>query len=113
MRTDSYRLSAGRHVRAEQGRCAMEWVAHLAGEVHSDRPDCVSPVVGAFARSWNDALEETTRQRLRPYLGRMIGTAGGGRDEARAWRRTDWLPRPPPPAPPGPCGRRGPPRGGP
>jgi len=93
MRTDSYRLSAGRHVRAEQGRCAMEWVAHLAGEAHSDRPECVSPVVGAFARSWNDALEETTRQRLRPYLGRMIGTAGDGGDEARAWRCTDWLVR--------------------
>src|SRR3954447_19372090 len=116
MRTDSYRLSAGRHVRAEQGRCAMEWVAHLAGEAHSDRPDCVSPVVGALARSWNDALEETTRQRLRPYLGRMIGTAGDGGDEARAWRCTDWLPRPGAPPPLGVAGVGGaggepPPRG--
>jgi hypothetical protein len=91
--TDSYRLSAGRHVRADQGRCAMEWVAHLAGETHSDRPECVSPIVGAFARSWNDALEETTRQRLRPYLARMIGTAGDGGDDARAWRCADWLVR--------------------
>src|ERR687888_1781198 len=93
MTTDSYRLSPGRHARAEQGRCAMEWVAHMAGEAHSDRPECVSPVVGAFARSWNDALEETTRQQLRPYLARMIGTAGDGFDDARAWRCTDWLVR--------------------
>lgn len=71
----------------------MEWVAHLAGEAHSDRPECVSPVVGAFARSWNDALDETTRQRLRPYLARMIGTAGDGLDAARAWRCADWLAR--------------------
>src|SRR4051794_41296019 len=98
MRTDSYRLSAGRHVRAEQGRCAMEWVAHLAGEAHSDRPECVSPVVGAFARSWNDALAETTRQRLRPYLGRMIGTAGDGAGEARAGGRAPRPGRPPAPA---------------
>jgi hypothetical protein len=93
MTSDSYRLSAGRHARPEQGRCAMEWVAHLAGETHSDRPECVSPVLGAFARSWNDALEDTTRQRLRPYLGRMIGTAGDGLDDARAWRCADWLAR--------------------
>jgi hypothetical protein len=93
MTTDLYRLSPGRHVRAEQGRCAMEWVAHLAGEAHSDRPQCVSPIVGAFARSWNDALDEATRQRLRPYLGRMIGTAGDGGDDARAWRCADWLVR--------------------
>src|SRR4051812_50224150 len=98
MRTDSYRLSAGRHMRAEQGRCAMEWVAHLAGEAHSDRPECVSPVVGAFARSWNDALAETTRQRLRPYLGRMIGTAGDGSGEARAGRGAGWPGRPRAPA---------------
>jgi hypothetical protein len=91
--TDSYRLSAGRHVRADQGRCAMEWVAYLAGEAHSDRPECVSPVVGAFARSWNDSLDEATRQRLRPYLARMIGTAGDGEDDARAWRCADWLVR--------------------
>jgi hypothetical protein len=93
MTSDSYRLSAGRHARAEQGRCAMEWVAHLAGETHTDRPECVSPVVGAFARSWNDALEEAARQRLRPYLGRMIGTAADGLDEARAWSCADWLVR--------------------
>jgi len=80
-------------VRAEQGRCAMEWVAHLAGEAHSDRPECVSPIVGAFARSWNDALDESRRQRLRPYLARMIGTAGDGGDDSRAWCCADWLVR--------------------
>jgi hypothetical protein len=93
MTPDGYRLSPGRHARPEQGRCAMEWVAHLAGEAHSDRPECVSPVVGAFARSWNDALDDPTRQRLRPYLGRMIGTAGDALDDARAWRCADWLAR--------------------
>jgi hypothetical protein len=93
MTTDRYRLSAGRHARPQQGRCAMEWVAHVAGEAHSDRPECVSLVVAAFARSFNDALEDETRQRLRPYLARTIGTAGDGGEELRAWRCADWLVR--------------------
>jgi hypothetical protein len=93
MTTDRYRLSAGRHARPQQGHCAMEWVAHVAGEAHSDRPECVSLVVAAFARSFNDALDDETRQRLRPYLARMIGTAGDGGEELRAWRCADWLVR--------------------
>ena len=93
MTTDSYRLSAGRHARPQQGRCAMEWVAHVAGEFHSDRPECVSLVVAAFARSFNDALDDETRQRLRPYLARTIGTAGDGGEETRAWHCADWLVR--------------------
>lgn len=88
-----YRLSAGRHSSPEDGRCAMEWVAHLAGEPHSDEPSCVSPVLRAFCISFNDDLDDEIRQQLRPFLGRTIGTAGDGRDEARAWTAMDWLVR--------------------
>ena len=69
----------------------MEWVAHLAGERHSDQPACVSPVVRALCVALNDGLNCTERQRLRPYLTRMIGTAGDGLDESRAWIALDWL----------------------
>ncbi|MDP9133595.1 MAG: hypothetical protein M3N56_02075 [Actinomycetota bacterium] len=65
----------------------MEWVALIAGEAHSDHPRCASPVLGAFARAWNDALDDHDRQRLRPALARVIGTARDGRDEERARRR--------------------------
>jgi hypothetical protein len=88
-----YTLHKGAHDASDGQRCAMEWVAYLAGEEHSDHPMCVSPVLGAFGRSWNDALDNETRQKLRPYLARMIGTAGDGRDEERAWLCTDWLVR--------------------
>jgi hypothetical protein len=71
----------------------MEWVAYIAGEEHSDHPVCVDPVLGAFGRSWNDALDDVTRQRLRPYLARMIGTAGDGRSLERSWMCFDWLVR--------------------
>ncbi len=88
-----YRLSAGRHSSPEEGRCAMEWVSYLAGEPHSDEPSCVSPVLRAFCISFNDDLDDETRQRLRPYLARTIGTARDGRDAERAWLSMDWLVR--------------------
>jgi hypothetical protein len=90
MSTD-YTLSYGTHATPDQGRCAMEWVSHLAGEPHNDQPACVSPVLRAFCIALNDGLEDVPRQRLRPYLARTIGTADDGADPARAWMAMDWL----------------------
>jgi hypothetical protein len=86
-----YTLKKGAHKSREAGMCAMEWVSYIAGEPHSDQPRCVSPVLKSFCVAFNDALPDDRRQRLRPYLTRCIGTAGDGRDEARAWMATDWL----------------------
>jgi hypothetical protein len=88
-----YTLKTGSHESREAGMCAMEWVAYLANEPHSDSPSCVSPVLKSFCIAFNDALPDGERQRLRPYLTRCIGTAGDGRDEERAWMATDWLVR--------------------
>jgi len=90
MSTD-YTLAYGTHDTPEDGRCAMEWVSYLAGEPHSDEPACVSPVLRAFCTSLNDSLDDSSRQRLRPYLVRTIGTANDGFDEARSWMAMDWL----------------------
>src|SRR5262249_25801473 len=74
--------------------CAMEAAAWLAGESWTDSPNCVSPVVAAFLRSWNDSLPQDDRQMLKPYVVRSIGTNTGERDdEKRAWLATDWLVR--------------------
>jgi hypothetical protein len=86
-----YSLAYGTHASPSDGRCAMEWVSHLAGEPHSDQPECVSPVLRAFCIALNDGLEDEPRQRLRPYLVRTIGTAGDGQDPRRAWMALDWL----------------------
>ncbi len=86
-----YTLAYGTHATPDDGRCAMEWVSHLAGEPHSDQPRCVSPVLRAICIALNDGLEHEPRQRLRPYLTRTIGTAGDGLDEARSWMALDWL----------------------
>src|SRR5690349_5040779 len=86
-----YNLSKGSHKTAEAGRCAMEWVAYIAGEPHTDQPVCVSPVLRSFGISLNDNWDDEQRQKLRPYLARCIGTAGDGRDQERGWLAMDWL----------------------
>jgi hypothetical protein len=86
-----YTLAYGTHADPADGRCAMEWVSHLAGEAHSDQPQCVSPVLRALCIALNDGLDDGPRQRLRPYLARTIGTADDGLDEARSWLAMDWL----------------------
>ena len=48
---DTITLDSGSHDRRTDGVCVMEAVAWWAGEDHSDRPECVSPVIGAFLRS--------------------------------------------------------------
>ena len=86
-------LEKGTHKGPEDGMCAMELVSYIARGPFTDHPQCASPVLGAFLRSWNDALDDDGRQRLKPFLPRVIGTAGDGKDEARAWLATDWLVR--------------------
>lgn len=86
-----YTLADGAHESPVQGRCAMEWVAYLAGEPHTHKPVCVSPVLTAFCIALNDLLIDEPRQKLRPYLARTIGTASDGLDLQRAWMATDWV----------------------
>lgn len=70
----SFRLDSGAHDAAANGISAMEAVAWLAGEPHSDRPACSCPVIGRFVIRLNDAMPDAERQRLLPYLPRLIGT---------------------------------------
>ena len=71
--------------------CAQEFASYLAGEPHSDHPRCVSPVLNSFMVSWNDGLDDETRQKLRPYIVRTLGTAGDGQDRARSYMALDWF----------------------
>lgn len=59
--------------------CAVEAASLLAGEGFSDRPSCVCPVVASFVRALNDRLHHADRQRLRPYVGRLVGSRGDRR----------------------------------
>jgi hypothetical protein len=88
-----YFLHPGAHDPGSGQRCAMEWVAWIAGEDHSASPACVSPILAGFCRSLNDVLPDDSRQRMRPYLARCIGTAGDGLDEQRGYLCLDWIVR--------------------
>src|SRR4029453_19226537 len=84
-----YTLRHGSHESPQHGLCAMEWVAYLAGEKHSDYPSCVDLALRGFAIGLNDNLPDDLRQQLRPYLVRMIGTADDGRSEERRYAVAD------------------------
>ena len=93
---DELILKEGSHSRrGKESVCLMEAVAWVAGEKHSDRPQCVSPVLSAFGRAWNDGMRsDEEREQLKQYIPQLIGTAGDpDADERRAWMATDWLVR--------------------
>lgn len=83
------RLRKGSHKSPGDGVCAMELVAWMAGEKHSDNPECVSPVIAAFVPSFNDALDSAHRQCLGAVAARMIDTRGTSEQEV-ARRRLVW-----------------------
>lgn len=88
-RLDAIWIDKGNHYSRGAGVCAMELVAWLAGEPHSDHPECTSLVLGAYVRLLNDIMPPDVRQELKPYLPRLIGTAGDGRDVRRAFLAAD------------------------
>lgn len=74
--------------------CLLEAVAYVAGEPWSDHPQCVCPVLAAFGRAWNDALPDDARQRLKPYVVRLVGTRSTSEvEQRRSWMACDWLVR--------------------
>ncbi len=89
-------LSHGGHDSYEDGHCVMEAVAYFAHEKHGDHPNCVSPVIGEFLRSWNDVLrnDEDRNRLLRNLIPLVVGTNTGSEDDLkRSWLALDWLAR--------------------
>lgn len=85
-------LASGSHAEFEKGACIMEAVAYVAGEPHSDHPECASPLLTSFLISMNDRLGDDDRQILKPFIPRLVGTNTGPDDEAtRKWMLCDWL----------------------
>jgi len=84
-------IDEGSHDSFESGHCSMEIVSWLAGLGFTDAPECSSPVLRSFTINLNDTWNDADRQRLVPFLPRMVGTAGDGQDEARSYLALDWL----------------------
>ncbi len=74
---DGVVLKRGSHSTPEDGMCAMEAVAWMANEPHSDKPVCACPVIASVLRSWNDGMgsdDETRTRIISPLLSKVIGT---------------------------------------
>lgn len=72
---DQLPLRRGAHPTRDEGMCAMEMVAWLAGEAHSDEPRCACPVLTSLVRACNDSLTDAMRNRyLRPLVPRLVNT---------------------------------------
>ena len=80
---DRFELVSGIGEPGEGTACVMSLVAHLAGEGRTDRPRCASPVIREFAIPVNDHMPREARQRLKPFVPRLVGT-NDGLDRARA-----------------------------
>jgi hypothetical protein len=85
------KLSRLAHESIADGVCAMELASVLAGEEWSDHPDCVAPVIGDYMRTLNDHWDDEARQRLIPYVPKVLGTVDRcgetGEDRGRARHR--------------------------
>src|SRR5262245_3508447 len=89
-------LKAGGHEDRAEAVCAMEAVAWLAGEPHSDSPVCACPVVSSFMRSWNDAIRDDVHRTelLKPLLPLLVGSKSTADVELeRSYLAFDWLAR--------------------
>jgi len=76
-RYQTVRLSRGKHCSPDEGACVMELASMLAGEQFSDHPKSVCPIIAAFLRGYNDAVDEERRQDLYRYAAEVVGSRGG------------------------------------
>lgn len=89
-------LAYGSHESPEAGMCVMEAVAYVAGEEHTDRPECACPVIAAFLREWNDAIMDDARRTelLAPLVPRLVGSRRTAAvEQRRADLALDWFVR--------------------
>jgi len=87
-------LKKGAHKASEAGMCALEAVAWLAGEPHSDSPQCACPVIASFVRRLNDIMTNGERKELVPLLQGIIGTKGSSElERKRGFACADWAVR--------------------
>ena len=90
---DEVTLDAGSHSDPSDGHCLLEVVSLFAGELFSDSPRCVCPILAAYGRAWNDRLpDNAARAQLRQYIPRLVGTKSTAAVELRrSMMAADWL----------------------
>jgi hypothetical protein len=85
------RLAAGKHDEPTDGVCVMELASMITGEPFTDHPQSVCPVIGAFLRAYNDAIDDRRRQDLYRLAALAIGTRDSWvMERRRAQRCREW-----------------------
>ena len=77
-------LAEGAHSAGSGQMCAMELVAFIEREEHSDHPQCTCPVLAAYTRQWNDHVPGRLRNHILPLLPQLVGTRNDKYQIARA-----------------------------
>ena len=96
---DELTLQFGSHETRAEGMCAMEAAAWIAGEEHSDHPDCVDPIIASLMRTLNDSCDPVHRDAIiKPLIplcldtrakhGTYDGSHDGFWDKAQRLQRT-------------------------
>ena len=68
-------LDRGSHAADSGKTCLMEMVARLAGEPHTDHPECACPVLTEWGIIANDSMGDDLRNELLgPLAQRLVGT---------------------------------------
>jgi hypothetical protein len=85
------RLAAGKHDDPGDGVCVMELASMIAHEPFTDHPRSVCPVIAAFLRAYNDAIDDPRRQDLYRLASLAIGTRDSWViEQQRARRCREW-----------------------
>lgn len=88
---DSIELKHGGHNPGSGCYCFNEAVAFVAQEPHSAAPACESDVLRRYTTVLNDRWNDEDRQLLKPFVPRVVGTAGDGKDDRRKEIATQFL----------------------
>lgn len=67
-------ISLGKHNNRGEGTCVMEAAAYIAGEYHTDRPQCVDSHITALMIHRNDSSNDDERQRLKTLIPMILDT---------------------------------------
>jgi hypothetical protein len=85
------KLTPGSHTSPDKGACTLELASMLAGETFSDNPQRVSPVIAAFLRTYNDVVDDESRQDLYAYASKVVDTrASDGVEIERDMHLREW-----------------------
>ena len=84
-----YTVDRGGHDYRGSHLCTMELVSWVAGEPHSDDPECASKVLATMVRVWNDDIREEQRrgELMRPLIPALVNSRRSDDiEDERLWR---------------------------